>query len=93
MTVDPRVRLSDLARKAGIRGAFMFPVVYEGRQIGVIAFSSRRAREPDDRLLQAARVIGSQIGQFLARQILEPHAVSFASESVGGGCAFGCTAA
>ena len=72
-TADPRVRLSDLGRKSGIRGAFMFPVVYEARKIGVIAFSSRRAREPDNRLLQAVRVIGSQIGQFLVRQEQQRH--------------------
>jgi diguanylate cyclase (GGDEF)-like protein/PAS domain S-box-containing protein len=54
--------------ETGIHGAFHFPVMAEGRTIGVMAFNSRRIREPDERLLQAVRVIGSQIGQFLRRE-------------------------
>ena len=73
VTADPRIRLSDLGRKSGIRGAFMFPVEFEARKIGVMAFSSRRAREPDERLLAAVRVIGSQLGQFLVRQEQQRH--------------------
>jgi len=42
-----------LARDAGIRGAFVFPVMWEGKAIGVLAFSSREGREPEDRLLQS----------------------------------------
>jgi len=34
-----------------------------------------RTREPDERLLQALHVIGSQIGQFLARQEQQRHIV------------------
>jgi len=37
----------------------------------VVAFSSREVREPDTRLLQAVRVIGSMLGQFLGRQRVE----------------------
>jgi diguanylate cyclase (GGDEF)-like protein len=70
---DPRVRQSDLSRRSGIRGAFALPVASEGRTIGVIAFSARRSREPDERLLSAVQVIGSQIGQFLARQEQQRH--------------------
>jgi len=36
--------------------------------IGVLAFNSRDVREPEDRLMQAISVIGSQIGQFLQRK-------------------------
>ena len=70
---DPRWKQPELSRKAGLRGAFVIPVVSAGRTTGVIAFASRRAREPDERLLQAMRVIGSQIGQFLARQEQQLH--------------------
>jgi diguanylate cyclase (GGDEF)-like protein len=70
---DSRVRQSDLSRRFAIRGAFVIPVAFEGRKIGVLAFSSRRIREPDERLLRAMRVIGSQIGQFLARQEQQRH--------------------
>ena len=56
---------------SGIHGAFAFPVKSEGKTIGVVTFNSRRIREPDARLLQAADAIGSQIGQFLQRKQAE----------------------
>ena len=68
---DPRVVSKRLATEHGMRGAFMFPVASEGRTIGVLSFTSREVREPDDRLLQAARIIGSQLGQFLTRRAAE----------------------
>jgi diguanylate cyclase (GGDEF)-like protein len=70
---DSRVRQSELSRKFAIRGAFVIPVAFEGRKIGVLAFSSRGTREPDERLLRTMQVIGSQIGQFLARQEQQRH--------------------
>jgi PAS domain-containing protein len=54
-----------------LRGGFAFPVQAEGRIIGVLTFSSLKAREPDQRLLAASAVIGSQIGQFLQRKSAE----------------------
>jgi diguanylate cyclase (GGDEF)-like protein/PAS domain S-box-containing protein len=71
ITTDPRVRDRGLWQGTGLLGGFVFPVVAEGRTIGVLNFSSRKAREPDQRLLQASRVIGSQIGQFLQRKTAE----------------------
>ncbi|HEX6411551.1 MAG TPA: EAL domain-containing protein [Burkholderiales bacterium] len=52
-------------------GAFVFPVSSDGRRLGVLSFSSPNARESDARLLQAARIIGSQVGQFLMRKRAE----------------------
>jgi diguanylate cyclase (GGDEF)-like protein/PAS domain S-box-containing protein len=43
----------------------------EGKSIGMLAFNSRQIREPEDRLLQAMRVISSQIGQFMQRKQAE----------------------
>ena len=40
----------------------------KGRTIGVLVFSGQALRAPDERLQQAARVIGSQVGQFLQRK-------------------------
>jgi diguanylate cyclase (GGDEF)-like protein/PAS domain S-box-containing protein len=57
--------------RGGIHGAFAFAVVSEGKTIGVLAFSARSVRAPDERLQQAARVIGSQVGQFLQRKQAE----------------------
>ncbi|HEY7674619.1 MAG TPA: PAS domain S-box protein, partial [Burkholderiales bacterium] len=70
---DPRVLQVPLASEAGIRGVFVFPVLWESKAIGVLAFSSREVREPEERLLQSVRVIGQQIGQFLARMAQQEH--------------------
>jgi diguanylate cyclase (GGDEF)-like protein len=72
-TTDPRVRQSDLSRKFAMGGAFVFPVTSGGGVIGVMTFSSRRTREPDERLLRAVGIIGSQLGQFLVRQEQQRH--------------------
>ena len=68
---DGRVAQAALAREPGIRGAFAFPVISDGRTVGVLAFSSREIREPDERLIEALEVIGSQIGQFVRRKQAE----------------------
>jgi diguanylate cyclase (GGDEF)-like protein/PAS domain S-box-containing protein len=71
ITRDPRVRDRNAWQGTGLRGGFAFPVRAEGRTIGVLNFSSLKAREPDQRLLAASRVIGSQVGQFLQRKQAE----------------------
>src|SRR3954470_7482736 len=69
--VDARVREKTLAEGLGVRGVFAFPAVSEGRTVGVLSFSSPKLREPDKRLRDASRVIGSQVGQFLERKRAE----------------------
>ena len=71
VTQDSRVAQAPLARAAGVRGAMAFPVTFESRTLGVLSISSREVREPDQRLLRALRVIGSQIGQYLTRKDAE----------------------
>ncbi|MGQ0547218.1 MAG: diguanylate cyclase domain-containing protein, partial [Betaproteobacteria bacterium] len=71
VTKDPRVHQAALAGLKETRGVFAFAVVAEGRPIGVFTFSSTTVREPDQRLLQASRMIGSQAGQFLSRKHAE----------------------
>jgi diguanylate cyclase (GGDEF)-like protein/PAS domain S-box-containing protein len=68
---DTRTSQRPLARKSGMRGAFVFPIVSEGRTIGVLAFNGREVREPDEQVLQAIIAIGGQIGQFLERKRAE----------------------
>lgn len=68
ITQDARVDQVGLARGMGMRGAFVFPVISEGKAIGVLAFNSHDVRQPEDRLMQAISAIGSQIGQFLQRK-------------------------
>ncbi|HEX2200289.1 MAG TPA: diguanylate cyclase [Burkholderiales bacterium] len=53
------------------QGGFAFAVLSGGKAIGVLAFSGSLVRSPDERLQQAARVIGSQVGQFLQRKQAE----------------------
>jgi PAS domain S-box-containing protein len=67
-TPDAGVSSAALAPETGGEGAFVFPVMADDRTIGVLAFSSRTVREPDHRLLEAVRSIGSQLGRFLQRQ-------------------------
>src|SRR5262249_46858041 len=68
---DQRVLYQMMASNHGMRGAFMFPVMVQGAATGVLSFTSREIRQPDERLLGAVRVIGSQIGQFLQRMEAE----------------------
>jgi diguanylate cyclase (GGDEF)-like protein/PAS domain S-box-containing protein len=69
---DRRIQ-KGIARQIGMHGTFIFPVVSDGKTIGVLSFHSTKVREPDERLLQAIGVIGSQIGQFLQRKQAEEH--------------------
>jgi diguanylate cyclase (GGDEF)-like protein/PAS domain S-box-containing protein len=73
VSVDERMLRKELAREAGLRGAFLFPVVTAGKTMGVFSFWSRAIREPDERMLEAIRVVGSQIGQFLRRKQAEEY--------------------
>ena len=59
------------AAKAGLHGAFAFPILAGNVTLGVLEFFSREIRNPDPSLLQMVRVIGSQIGQFMARKQAE----------------------
>jgi diguanylate cyclase (GGDEF)-like protein/PAS domain S-box-containing protein len=65
---DPRVAHQRFGAASGMHGAFFLPVTFQGKALGVMAFNSSEVREPDARLLQAVRVIGNTLGQFLSRQ-------------------------
>ena len=68
---DARTKYGQMWEGTGLRGGVAFPVMSENRIIGVLNFSSRSVRPPDQRLLDASSVIGSQIGQFLRRKQAE----------------------
>lgn len=59
------------AAKAGLHGAFGFPIVSGGEFLGVIEFFSSEIRQPDDELLQMFTAIGNQIWQFTKRKQAE----------------------
>lgn len=67
-TASADVSAAALAPETDGDGAFIFPVTLEHRTLGVLAFSGHAIQEPDDRMLQAARAIGAQLGRFLHRQ-------------------------
>jgi len=71
VTQDPRLGQVARVRETGIHGAFIFPVTFEARVVGVLSISSSTVRKPDERLMQTMRVIGAQIGQFLQRKQAE----------------------
>jgi diguanylate cyclase (GGDEF)-like protein/PAS domain S-box-containing protein len=60
-----------LAQKAGLRGAFAFPVRSRSDTLGVMEFFSRASRPPDAALLRTAVAIGNQIGLFMTRRRAE----------------------
>jgi len=68
---DDRTMTKMAASDISLGGVFAFPVLSEGRTIGVLSFSSPSVRQPDKRLLLAVRVIGSQVGQYLQRKQAE----------------------
>jgi PAS domain S-box-containing protein len=60
-----------LAAKAGLHGAFGFPIMLGKKILGVIEFFSREIQQPDEDLLRMVSTIGSQIGQFIERKRTE----------------------
>jgi diguanylate cyclase (GGDEF)-like protein/PAS domain S-box-containing protein len=64
-------RRAALATKAGLHGAFCFPLMVGEQVLGVMDFFHRDAREPDDMLISAAQSMGLQIGQYIVRKQAE----------------------
>lgn len=79
ITRDARVTPLPSGIKAGMHGAFAFPVTTENYVIGVFTFSSREVREPSKRMLESIGVIGGQIGQYLHRKQLEAQRIQLAT--------------
>ena len=59
------------ARRSGLHAGFAFPLRSPRGVLGVMEFFSRRQREPDAALLATMSVLGSQVGQFVARRRAE----------------------
>jgi PAS domain S-box-containing protein len=68
---DANFPRAEAARRSGLHAAFGFPLNSPRGVVGVMEFFSREWREPDERLLQTMRVLGSQVGQFVARRQAE----------------------
>jgi PAS domain S-box-containing protein len=62
---------ASVARRDGLHAAFGFPLLSPRGVVGVVEFFSRELREPDERLLETMRELGSQVGQFVVRRHAE----------------------
>jgi PAS domain S-box-containing protein len=62
---------AEAARRAGFHAAFGFPLRSPRGVVGAMEFFTHEAREADERLLETMAVIGSQVGQFVARRHAE----------------------
>lgn len=69
--IDPNFPRAQVARAAGLRTAFGFPIKSGGVVLGAMEFFTHDAREPDGPLLAYAAILGSQIGEFVVRRKAE----------------------
>ncbi|MCW5602953.1 MAG: PAS domain S-box protein [Burkholderiales bacterium] len=65
------LRRAEHALRAGLHSAFAFPVMVGGEIYGVLEFFARGIQQRDAEAIEAAKNIGSQIGQFIARKQAE----------------------
>lgn len=77
---DTNFPRAPFAAKAGLHGAFGFPIRAENDVLGVIEFFSKRIEAPDDELLQMFTTVGNQIGQFIERKRMEQALAAKAQE-------------
>ncbi len=59
------------ACRAGLHGAFAFPILLGRDVLGVLEFFNYAIKSPDDNLFEMLAAIGSQIGQFIERRQAE----------------------
>jgi PAS domain S-box-containing protein len=59
------------AVRSGLRGVLAVPILFGKEVTGVMEFSSRQIRKPDDDMLAMLHTLGSQIGQFCERKRAE----------------------
>src|SRR5215211_440637 len=68
---DANFPRASAARRSGLHAALGFPLNSPRGVVGVMELFSREPREPDEQLLWTMRVLGSEIGQFVARRQAE----------------------
>jgi diguanylate cyclase (GGDEF)-like protein/PAS domain S-box-containing protein len=71
VSADRNLKRGAAARRAGLHSALAFPVMIGDEFYGVMEFFAQEVREPDSGMLDFARQLGSQIGQFIARKQAE----------------------
>ena len=68
---ESRMNRGPQALNAGLRSAFAFPILIGDGFYGVMEFFGREVCQPDAELIRVMHIIGSQIGQFMARKSAE----------------------
>ena len=68
---ESTLKRRESAQQAGLRSAFAFPILVGGEFYGVMEFFGREVRPRDETILEIARTLGHQIGQFIARKQAE----------------------
>jgi GAF domain-containing protein len=68
---DANFPRAQAARRSGLHAAFGFPLRSPHGILGVMEFFARERLDPDERLLETMGVLGSQVGQFVARRQAE----------------------
>ncbi len=68
---EPGFLRAPAAARAGLHGAFAFPIRIGPELVGVVEFFIRNVRQPDPALLRVLDSIGLQIGQLIARKSAE----------------------
>jgi signal transduction histidine kinase/PAS domain-containing protein len=71
LSVEANFPLAAFRNEASLRGAFAIPLRSGPKVIGVMAFFSQEAREPNDDHLSMISGLGGQIGQFMERKRVE----------------------
>jgi two-component system sensor histidine kinase/response regulator len=80
ISVDTNFPREAAARRAGLQSGFAFPVVMEGEVVGVFEFFSRWPVKRDDKLLEAMRAVGHEVGNFIQRRRSERELRRYAAE-------------
>jgi PAS domain S-box-containing protein len=83
VTRDSNFQRASIAAGDGLHSACAFPIVAEGRVLGVMEFFSRAIAEPDEALLLMFATLGNQIGQFLVRRRAEQELYDHQQKLVG----------
>lgn len=68
---DPNFLRAPVAREAGVRGAWGFPIKLGNEVEGVVEFLNDDVVAPDEDLLATLSTVGNQLGQFLGRKRVE----------------------
>ncbi|MEX2525310.1 MAG: diguanylate cyclase [Gammaproteobacteria bacterium] len=66
---DSRMGTTEITDLTGWNAAFLFPVMLEGKFLGVLDFYAPSIPEPTGRLLQVIRMLGIEIGHYYQRAL------------------------